>query len=116
MKEMLAQSRIKIADFYYYKRARYQAARVFYNEAITAAPTSQAAQTARERLAKLEVDEARAEAQRAAQAEKPPSKFSRIFRRAPAPLPPQPATPGTVVPSTTPPASKPDASTVTPTP
>lgn len=58
MQEMLAQSRLKIADFYYYKRSKFQAARVFYNEAITIAPTSDSALRARERLAQLEVDEA----------------------------------------------------------
>jgi hypothetical protein len=68
---MLARSRLKIADFYYLKRSRYQAARVFYNEAITIAPNSESAQQARERIAQLEVDEARYEASILAQAEKP---------------------------------------------
>lgn len=70
MKEMLAQSRLKIADFYYFKRSRYQAARVFYNEAITIAPTSESATLARERLAQLEVDEAEVAAQIAADTER----------------------------------------------
>jgi len=69
MKEMLAQSRLKMADFYYFKRSRYQAARVFYNEAITIAPTSESATLARERLAQLEVDEAEIAAQIAADTE-----------------------------------------------
>lgn len=71
MKDMLAKSRFKIADFYYQKRARYQAARVFYNEAITIAPTSETAALARERIAQLDVDEARYEARLAAAAEEP---------------------------------------------
>jgi len=58
-KEMQAESRMKMADFYYFKRSRYQAARVFYNEAITIAPTSAAADGARKKLAQLEVDEAK---------------------------------------------------------
>lgn len=70
MKEMLAQSRLKIADFYYFKRQRYQAARVFYNEAITIAPTSESATLARERLAQVEVDEARVAARIAADTER----------------------------------------------
>lgn len=70
MKEMLAQSRLKIADFYYFKRSRYQAARVFYNEAITIAPNSDSAKLARERLAQVDVDEARVAAQIAADTER----------------------------------------------
>ena len=56
MKQMLAESKMKIADFYFFKRDNYRAARVFYNEAITAYPESPVAVRARERLA--EVDEA----------------------------------------------------------
>jgi len=78
MKEMLAQSRLKIADFYFFKRSRYQAARVFYNEAITIAPTSQSATLARERLARLEVDEAEIAAQIAADTERT-AKKGRFF-------------------------------------
>ncbi|MBE2215239.1 MAG: tetratricopeptide repeat protein [Opitutaceae bacterium] len=78
MKEMLAQSRLKIADFYYFKRSRFQAARVFYNEAITIAPTSESATLARERLAALEVDEAKIAAQIAADTERAGRK-SRFF-------------------------------------
>ena len=68
MKQMMAESRVKMADFYYYKRERYQAAKVFYNEAITIAPNSEIAQNAREKLARLEVDEAAAQARFAANA------------------------------------------------
>jgi outer membrane protein assembly factor BamD len=78
MKEMLAQSRLQMADFYYFKRSRYQAARVFYNEAITIAPNSESATLARERIAQLEVDEARIAAQIAADTEQS-GKKSRFF-------------------------------------
>jgi outer membrane protein assembly factor BamD len=54
MKKMLAESKIKIADFYFYKRDNYKAARVFYNEAITAYPDSEVAQRAKVRLAQVE--------------------------------------------------------------
>lgn len=55
MKKMLAESKIKIGDFYFYKRDNYPAARVFYNEAITSYPDSPIAQVARQRLAAVEV-------------------------------------------------------------
>src|SRR5258708_5103876 len=54
MKTVLAQSKIKMGDFYFYKRHTYVAARVFYNEAITAYPDSEVASLARKRLANVE--------------------------------------------------------------
>jgi outer membrane protein assembly factor BamD len=54
MKTMLAESKIKMADFYFYKRDNYTAARVFYNEAITAYPDSPVAERAKKRLAEVE--------------------------------------------------------------
>ncbi|PAW64088.1 MAG: outer membrane protein assembly factor BamD [Opitutia bacterium Tous-C1TDCM] len=54
MKTMLAESKIKIADFYFYKRSNLKAARVFYNEAITAYPESAIANRAKARLAEVE--------------------------------------------------------------
>jgi len=54
MKRMLAESKIKMADFYFYKRDNYLAARVFYNEAITAYPDSDVAGRAKVMLAKVE--------------------------------------------------------------
>ena len=54
MKTMLAESKIKIADFYFYKRSNFQAARGFYNDAITAYPESKIAERARARLAEVE--------------------------------------------------------------
>ena len=96
MRDMLAKSRLKIAEFYYLKRARYQAARVFYNEAITIAPISESARIARERIAQVDVDEAKWEADLAARVERPRGKFLGLFRgspRQPSPAviaPPQP--------------------------
>lgn len=54
MKNMLAESKMKIADFYFYKRSNYKAAKVFYNEAITAYPDSEVAKRARAKLAEVE--------------------------------------------------------------
>ena len=54
MKLVLADSKIKIADFYFHDRSNYKAARVFYNEAITIYPNSTAANTARDRLAEVD--------------------------------------------------------------
>ena len=54
MKTILAQSKIYIGDFYFYKRLNFQAARVFYNEAITSYPDSGPARTAKKRLAEVD--------------------------------------------------------------
>ena len=54
MKTMLAESKMKMADFYFYKRDNYTAARVFYNEAITTYPESAIAKRAKLRLADVE--------------------------------------------------------------
>ena len=54
MKTILAKSKIYIGDFYFYKRQNFTAARVFYNEAITAYPDSIPAQLAHKRLAEVE--------------------------------------------------------------
>jgi outer membrane protein assembly factor BamD len=50
MKQILADSKLKIGDFYFYKRDNFTAARVFYNEAITAYPDSVVAKRAKQRL------------------------------------------------------------------
>ncbi len=63
MKQVLAESKISIADYYLKYRRNYKAARVFYNEAITDFPDSPAAVRARKQLAK--VDELLAEQERA---------------------------------------------------
>jgi len=54
MKKMLAESKMKIGDFYFFKRNQYTPARVFYNEAITSYPDSEVAQRARQRLIQVE--------------------------------------------------------------
>jgi outer membrane protein assembly factor BamD len=59
MKTMLAESKIKIGDFYFHKRDNYKAARVFYNEAITAYPDSAVANRAKAKLAEVDAKAAR---------------------------------------------------------
>jgi outer membrane protein assembly factor BamD len=54
MKTMLAESKITMADFYFYKRSNFVAARVFYNEAITSYPDSDVANLAKKRLRAVE--------------------------------------------------------------
>jgi len=54
MKKMLAESKMKIADYYFFKQNNYTAARVFYNEAITSYPDSDVAKRARDRLILVE--------------------------------------------------------------
>ncbi len=56
MKTILSQSKIYIGDYYFYKRLNFVAAKVFYNEAITAYPDSQARHKvrAKKRLSELE--------------------------------------------------------------
>jgi len=54
MKKMLAESKVKMADFYFYKRDNYVAAKVFYNEAITAYPDSDVAKHAKVMLTQVE--------------------------------------------------------------
>jgi len=53
MKKILAQSKMVIADFYFKYRKNYQAAKVFYNEAITSYPDSDVAAKAKEKLVKV---------------------------------------------------------------
>jgi outer membrane protein assembly factor BamD len=59
MKNMLAESKMKIGDFYFHKRNNFKAARVFYNEAITAYPDSTIAGRARTKLAEVEAKAAK---------------------------------------------------------
>ncbi len=54
MKTILSNSKIYIGDYYFYKRLNYVAAKVFYNEAITAYPDSNPARLAKKRLEELE--------------------------------------------------------------
>jgi outer membrane protein assembly factor BamD len=70
MKRMLAESKMMIGDFYFYKRSNYTAARVFYNEAITSYPDSEVAKRARAKLNDVEAKAARAANPSAAPAKK----------------------------------------------
>jgi outer membrane protein assembly factor BamD len=54
MKQILADSKLRIGDFYFYKRDNFTAARVFYNEAITAYPDSAVAVRAKQRLVQVD--------------------------------------------------------------
>ncbi|MGC6605475.1 MAG: outer membrane protein assembly factor BamD [Lentimonas sp.] len=54
MENLLATSRLNLGDFYYYFRGNNTAALVFYNEAITIAPNSEAAQEATLRIDNIE--------------------------------------------------------------
>ena len=54
MENLLASSRLNIGNFYYYFRNNNTAALVFYNEAITIEPDSEAAAEARLRIADIE--------------------------------------------------------------
>jgi outer membrane protein assembly factor BamD len=66
MKQELAESKMKIGDFYFYKRDNFKAARVLYNEAVTAYPDSEVATRARARLAEVSTAEEKAAAAAAA--------------------------------------------------
>lgn len=54
MENLLASSRLHLGDFYYYYRSNNTAALIFYNEAITIAPDSEAAQDATARIDDIE--------------------------------------------------------------
>jgi outer membrane protein assembly factor BamD len=54
MKQVLAESKIRVADYYFKYRKNYKAARVFYNEAITDYPDSTVAARARTQLVQVD--------------------------------------------------------------
>ena len=54
MQDVYAKSKLQMGEFYYKKRSNYVAAQVFFNEAITVAPTSPSANKAREYLAAID--------------------------------------------------------------
>ena len=54
MQNLLAESRLKLGDFFYYYRNNNTAALTFYNEAVTIAPESETADVARERIEDVE--------------------------------------------------------------
>lgn len=71
MKLVLAESKMKIADYYLKYRRNYKAAKVFYNEAITDYPDSPVAARARVQLTKVDALLAEQEKALAAPTEKP---------------------------------------------
>jgi outer membrane protein assembly factor BamD len=83
MKQVLAQSKINIADYYLKYRRNYKAARVFYNEAITDYPDSPTAAQARTKLTKVDALLADQEKGRTAPGDKskpaPPPKRKRFL-------------------------------------
>jgi outer membrane protein assembly factor BamD len=79
MKTMLAESKIRMADFYFYKRSNFKAARVFYNEAITAYPESAIAAKAKARLTEVEAKASAQPAPAARGAAPAPAKKKRFF-------------------------------------
>jgi outer membrane protein assembly factor BamD len=81
MRTTLAESKIKMGDFYFYKRDNFTAARVFYNEAITVFPESAVAQVAKERLAEVEIEAAKVQPVAATETDAPaePAKKKRFF-------------------------------------
>lgn len=72
MKQVLAESKIGVGDYYLKYRRNYKAARVFFNEAITDYPNSPVAARARAKLAKVDALLAAQEKALAASASKPP--------------------------------------------
>ena len=54
MEDLLARSRLNLGDFFYNYRSNNTAALVFYNETITIAPESEAAEEARARIADIQ--------------------------------------------------------------
>ena len=54
MEDLLARSRLNLGDFFYNYRSNNSAALVFYNDTITIAPESEAAEEARARIADIE--------------------------------------------------------------
>ncbi|MSU69363.1 MAG: tetratricopeptide repeat protein [Opitutaceae bacterium] len=79
MKSVLAESKMKMADFYFYKRANYVAARILYNEAITVYPESEVARRAKLRLADVETKAAGKPLSNAAPATQPKKKRYWLF-------------------------------------
>lgn len=82
MQDVLARSKLVIGQFYFRYRRWYDAAEIFFNEAITVAPESEAAVQAREYLSVVEVRRAEREAARArGDAERERNFIQRLFRR-----------------------------------
>ncbi len=69
-KNIMALSKLKIADYYFHKRSNYHAAKVLYNEAITIAPKSKSADFARGKLTQIASIEAKKDEVELAEAER----------------------------------------------
>ena len=52
-RNILSMSKLKMGDFYNFKRSKFEAAKVMYNEAITIAPLSTSAEIAKKRLERI---------------------------------------------------------------
>lgn len=91
MEDVYARSKLVIGQFYYRYRRWYDAAEIFFNEAITVAPESEAAATAREFLVRVETDRAARDAARASgDAQRERNFIQRLFRRGSSQLNPSP--------------------------
>lgn len=53
LRELIASNRLAVGDFYYKRRNNIRAATEFYNEAVSVAPDSESAKTARSRIADI---------------------------------------------------------------
>lgn len=90
MEEVYARSKLVIGQFYYRYRRWYDAAEIFFNEAITVAPESDAAATAREFLVRVEEDRAARDAARASgDAQRERNFIQRLLRRGSSHLTPE---------------------------
>lgn len=82
MEDVYARSKLVIGQYYFKHRRWYQAAEIFFNEAITIAPESNAAGTAREYLVRIEeAREMRKAARSEAEADTPERQKERSFIR-----------------------------------
>ena len=81
MEDVYARSKLVIGRYYYKYRRWYDAAEIFLNEAITIAPESPAAGTAREYLARIEEGRAAREAAREGREDSPSRQKEKSFLR-----------------------------------
>jgi len=79
MKQVLAESKLRIGDYYFKYRSNYKAAKVFYNEAITDYPDSSVALRARTQLVKVEAKLTGAKPPEEPSAPPPPPKKKRFL-------------------------------------
>jgi outer membrane protein assembly factor BamD len=82
MKQVLAESKMRIGKYYFKYRNNYKAARVFYNEAITDYPDSSVATRARAQLVRVDAklsEQEKATASAGKKAPPPPKKKRFLF-------------------------------------